>query len=126
MLQTIPTITLGCMIAQDKIAKRLPPHLYVDDMLGILKDENPVIYEWILAFGRKIDRNVEDVSDKAWIKFTMLANVGIFYSAIKAQIEGNALDDECGLDVDAEPDGKAENNHKRLPGGSNDDERRKK
>jgi hypothetical protein len=114
------------MLAQDNSAKRLPPDLYVAQILEILEEENPAIFKWILSFGDMIDEHMEEGFEKAWLKFQMLANVGIVYSTIKAQIEGNYLDQEYGGAQDPEPEEQPPKKRKQPRRGKKNNKRGKK
>ena len=123
MLQTIPTITTECMLAQDEIAKRLHPCAYASSFLGNLEKENPAILKWIMSLWNLLEEYTESNSHQDMMRAMMIAHMGIIYATIKAQIEGEQLDRECRAYDAPEPAGEPVGKEKHQHGKNNDGQR---
>ena len=126
MLQTIPTITTECMLAQDEIAKRLPPCVYANSFLENLEKENPAVLEWVMSLWNLIEEHTESNPHRDMMRAVMIAHMGIMYSTIKAQIEGEQLDRECRVCDAPETAGKPVGKEKNQQGKNDDGQRRGK
>ena len=121
MLQTIPTITTDCMFAQDEIARRFPPKTYTESFLAKLLDENPAIFEWIMVSWSVVVGEGELSPERDLLGAVMVAHMGIMYSAIKAQIEGEQLDRDYGVNHDTDSAGEPGDEEKHQRGRNNND-----
>lgn len=96
--RVIPRISRECLLAQDAIARRIPCSEFGATFVETLRKENRELLFWI----KYSIREIVDSENMAGEEFDhmrelLLAHYGMFYGAIKSQIEGQVLDDNYGV-----------------------------
>ena len=94
----MPRITRQCLLAQNSIAHRMPVAKFTALFVETLKVENADLLFWIkYSICEIVDSENMAEEESSHIRELLLAHYGIFYGAIKSQIEGQTLDEIYGV-----------------------------
>jgi len=85
------------MIAQCEIAMRQSPWDFAMSFMEGMEAENPELYGWLMQVGGMVEEGAD--GDGELLRSLWIANLGIAYNSIKAQIEANDMEE----DLAAEP-----------------------